>query len=79
LNVGLLRPNWLQNATFLGTKVVNGVLCNHWGNLGEHEYFDTQQVRFLSSRIANHSNRYLLKNKTHPIFNSNQFVVVVVV
>jgi hypothetical protein len=44
LDVGVVRPTWLQNATFLGTKVLDGVLCNHWGNLGEHEYYDTQQM-----------------------------------
>ncbi|KAK4785343.1 hypothetical protein SAY86_002032 [Trapa natans] len=30
LEVGILRPNWLEGATYLGQARVNGFLCNVW-------------------------------------------------
>ncbi|EHA8590067.1 hypothetical protein COCNU_scaffold014613G000050 [Cocos nucifera] len=30
LDVGILRPNWLAGATYLGQEYVDGFLCNVW-------------------------------------------------
>ncbi|XP_065873782.1 uncharacterized protein At4g14100-like [Euphorbia lathyris] len=38
--VGILRPNWLQNATYLGQKKVDGFLCNVWEKVDFIWYYE---------------------------------------
>lgn len=38
--VGILRPNWLDGAKYLGQKYVDGFLCNVWEKLDFNWYYE---------------------------------------
>ncbi|XP_059443092.1 uncharacterized protein At4g14100-like [Corylus avellana] len=38
--VGILRPNWLQGATYLGQRHVDGFLCNVWEKVDFIWYYE---------------------------------------
>ncbi|KAE8668212.1 RING/U-box superfamily protein isoform 1 [Hibiscus syriacus] len=40
LEVGILRPNWLNEATYLGQRSVDGFLCNVWEKVDFITYFE---------------------------------------
>lgn len=40
LEVGILRPNWLEGATYLGQQHVDGFLCNVWEKVEFIWYFE---------------------------------------
>ncbi|XP_042388726.1 uncharacterized protein At4g14100-like [Zingiber officinale] len=40
LEVGILRPNWLDGATYLGQKTVDGFLCNVWTKVDFIWYYE---------------------------------------
>lgn len=40
LQVGILRPNWLEGATYLGQQNVDGFLCNVWEKVEFIWYFE---------------------------------------
>ncbi|XVF57869.1 hypothetical protein PTKIN_Ptkin07bG0017300 [Pterospermum kingtungense] len=40
LEVGVLRPNWLDGATYLGQKHVDGFLCNVWQKVDFIWYYE---------------------------------------
>ncbi|KFK36298.1 hypothetical protein AALP_AA4G104200 [Arabis alpina] len=40
LQVGILRPNWLDGAKYLGQKHVNGFLCNVWEKVDFIWYYE---------------------------------------
>ncbi|KAK9027565.1 hypothetical protein V6N11_067393 [Hibiscus sabdariffa] len=40
LEVGILRPNWLDSATYLGQRRVDGFLCNVWEKADFITYFE---------------------------------------
>lgn len=40
VDVGILRPNWLEGANYLGTKYVDGFLCNGWEKVDFIWYYE---------------------------------------
>ncbi|CAI9768797.1 unnamed protein product [Fraxinus pennsylvanica] len=40
LDVGILRPNWLDGATYLGQQYVDGFLCNVWEKVDFIWYYE---------------------------------------
>ncbi|KAF9616546.1 hypothetical protein IFM89_030007 [Coptis chinensis] len=40
LEVGILHPNWLDGANYLGQKYVNGLLCNVWEKVDFIWYYE---------------------------------------
>lgn len=40
LDVGILRPNWLSGATYLGQEYVDGFLCNAWTKVDFIWYYE---------------------------------------
>ncbi|CAI9775256.1 unnamed protein product [Fraxinus pennsylvanica] len=40
LEVGILRPNWLDGATYLGQEYVDGFLCNVWEKVDFIWYYE---------------------------------------
>ncbi|XP_052181092.1 uncharacterized protein At4g14100-like [Diospyros lotus] len=40
LEVGILRPNWLDGATYLGRRYMDGFLCNAWQKLDFIWYYE---------------------------------------
>ncbi|WOL17979.1 hypothetical protein Cni_G26772 [Canna indica] len=40
LDVGILRPNWLDGATYLGQQTVDGFLCNVWTKVDFIWYYE---------------------------------------
>lgn len=38
--VGILRPNWLDGAKYLGQKNVSGFLCNEWEKVDFIWYYE---------------------------------------
>ncbi|KAF3430892.1 hypothetical protein FNV43_RR25622 [Rhamnella rubrinervis] len=40
LEVGILRPNWLDGATYLGQRHVDGFLCNVWQKVDFITYYE---------------------------------------
>ncbi|KAF9600230.1 hypothetical protein IFM89_005054 [Coptis chinensis] len=40
LEVGILHPNWLDGANYLGQKYVNGFLCNVWEKIDFIWYYE---------------------------------------
>lgn len=40
LEVGILRPNWLEGATYLGQEYVDGFLCNVWEKVDFIWYYE---------------------------------------
>lgn len=40
LEVGILRPNWLDGANYLGQRHVNGFLCNVWEKVDFLWYYE---------------------------------------
>lgn len=40
LDVGILRPNWLAGATYLGQRHVDGFLCNVWEKVDFIWYYE---------------------------------------
>lgn len=40
LEVGILRPNWLDGATYLGRRSVDGFLCNVWEKADFITYYE---------------------------------------
>lgn len=45
LEVGILRPNWLDGATYLGQKHVDGFLCNVWTKADFIWYYEDAVTR----------------------------------
>lgn len=43
--VGILRPNWLDGATYLGRKEVDGYLCNVWTKVDFIWYYEDVVTR----------------------------------
>uniref|UniRef100_A0A2N9FNP8 Uncharacterized protein n=1 Tax=Fagus sylvatica TaxID=28930 RepID=A0A2N9FNP8_FAGSY len=43
--VGILRPNWLQGATYLGQRHVDGFLCNVWEKVDFIWYYEDVLTR----------------------------------
>jgi len=39
-DVGILRPNWLEGAKYLGMKYVDGFLCNEWEKVDFIWYYE---------------------------------------
>ncbi|KAG0500262.1 hypothetical protein HPP92_000334 [Vanilla planifolia] len=58
LPVGILRPNWLDGATYLGRTSVDGFLCDHWEKADFIRYYEDVATRrpvhwvFYSGRQA---------------------------
>ncbi|XP_052182853.1 uncharacterized protein At4g14100-like [Diospyros lotus] len=58
--VGILRPNWLDGATYLGRRYVDGFLCNLWEKVEFIWYYEDVVSRrpvswvFLQSGAAAH-------------------------
>ncbi|PKA56872.1 Uncharacterized protein AXF42_Ash002175 [Apostasia shenzhenica] len=44
-DVGILRPDWLDGAAYLGRRVVDGFLCNVWEKLGFIWYYEDVSTR----------------------------------
>lgn len=40
LDVGILRPNWLEGANYLGQEYVDGFLCNVWEKVDFIWYYE---------------------------------------
>ncbi|WVZ17821.1 hypothetical protein V8G54_010803 [Vigna mungo] len=45
VEVGILRPNWLQGATYLGQQRVNNFLCNVWEKVDFIWYYEDVLTR----------------------------------
>ncbi|XP_031400328.1 uncharacterized protein At4g14100-like [Punica granatum] len=59
LEVGILRPNWLDGATYLGQRRANGFLCNVWEKVDFIWYYEDVATKrpvqwvFYTGREAN--------------------------
>ncbi|KAH0470562.1 hypothetical protein IEQ34_000285 [Dendrobium chrysotoxum] len=45
LPVGILRPNWLDGATYLGQVTIDGFLCNSWEKVEFIRYYEDVATR----------------------------------
>ncbi|XP_020588851.1 uncharacterized protein At4g14100-like [Phalaenopsis equestris] len=45
LPVGILRPNWLDGATYLGQFTIDGFLCNGWEKVDFIRYYEDVATR----------------------------------
>ncbi|XAR50405.1 hypothetical protein NMG60_11004721 [Bertholletia excelsa] len=45
LDVGILRPNWLEGANYLGQKYMDGFLCNVWEKVDFIWYYEDVTTR----------------------------------
>ncbi|XP_073004113.1 uncharacterized protein At4g14100 [Typha latifolia] len=45
LEVGILRPNWLDGAEYLGREVVDGFLCNVWTKAEFITYYEDVETK----------------------------------
>ncbi|XP_023548717.1 uncharacterized protein At4g14100-like isoform X1 [Cucurbita pepo subsp. pepo] len=45
LEVGILRPNWLDGANYLGQRHVNGFLCNVWEKVDFIWYYEDVETK----------------------------------
>ncbi|KAM7263419.1 hypothetical protein ACFE04_001102 [Oxalis oulophora] len=44
-SVGILRPNWLDGATYLGQERIDGFLCNVWTKVDFIWYYDDVVIK----------------------------------
>lgn len=65
LEVGILRPNWLDGANYLGQREVDGFLCNVWEKVDFIWYYEDVETkrpvhwRFYTG-IASHSSEFTI-------------------
>ncbi|KAJ4972975.1 hypothetical protein NE237_006149 [Protea cynaroides] len=58
LEVGILRPNWLEGANYLGQRYVDGFLCNVWEKVDFLSYYEDVATKrpvhwvFYTGRVA---------------------------
>lgn len=62
--VGILRPNWLDGATYLGQKYMDGFLCNVWEKVDFIWYYeDVETKRPVYWRFFSGKNKIIISDK----------------
>jgi hypothetical protein len=79
---GILKPNWLDGATYLGVERIADVECNKWSKEetnGSDYYWVTtdhnQIPRRLEQNKGNHTSDYLIHTFTNKTFDDITFAL----